>query len=237
MNFGPELKRLRKERGWTQAQVAEKAELGHSYYSKLEKGTRLPAKPEQLVRLSEAFGVGANHFGTLEGLRSDTAKANVLKVNGATVKYKHEREGEGEGETTIAIGAGYEPRLRITYAGLAPMPDGEMPPIRSIQTTFRVLILADGTASDKPRVRRRIQIKVFPPPDIPAKEFMTLFNKVTDRAVALINDSMNYTTAVSLSLGCFVTLRERTPTGSLYCEAWAPGMQHLRPQPRKSRGS
>ena len=60
--FGNYLRRIRKRRGWTQAETATQVGLTLSAYSKLEQGQREP-RWSTVLNLAIAFGVSCDEFG------------------------------------------------------------------------------------------------------------------------------------------------------------------------------
>jgi transcriptional regulator with XRE-family HTH domain len=63
--FGPRLRALRQRRGWTQAQLAERAGMHPQSVVKLEAGDREPAW-STLWTLAAALGVGLQDFADVE---------------------------------------------------------------------------------------------------------------------------------------------------------------------------
>ena len=59
--FGKRLQDLRKEKGWTQDETAEKLDVSFPYYKKLENGERT-CSVELLVQISVYFGVTADYL-------------------------------------------------------------------------------------------------------------------------------------------------------------------------------
>lgn len=55
-NFGKRVRSLRRERGWTQEQLAEAAGLHENYVSRLETGNQEPGL-FVILRLAQALGV------------------------------------------------------------------------------------------------------------------------------------------------------------------------------------
>jgi len=55
---GAMIRRLRKEKGWTQAKLAARAEVTQGYIAQLEAGTRQRLSLEVADRLARALGVG-----------------------------------------------------------------------------------------------------------------------------------------------------------------------------------
>ena len=54
--FGKHLKELRKERGWTQEELAERADMHFTYVGQIERGIRNPSLVN-LYKLAKALGV------------------------------------------------------------------------------------------------------------------------------------------------------------------------------------
>ncbi len=57
--FGVVLRDWREQNGWSQSELARRAELDHSYVSRIESGARYP-RPETLVSIADALGVDAD---------------------------------------------------------------------------------------------------------------------------------------------------------------------------------
>lgn len=69
MNFSEKLQKLRKERGWSQEELANKITVSRQAVSKWELGTAVP-DTDNIVQLSELFGVTTD-FLIKDGLDSD----------------------------------------------------------------------------------------------------------------------------------------------------------------------
>ncbi|HUY85086.1 MAG TPA: helix-turn-helix transcriptional regulator [Candidatus Dormibacteraeota bacterium] len=59
--IGKRIRRLRKDRGWTQADLAAKTGLQTNTIARLERGKNRPADPS-LEQLAKAFGVTASEI-------------------------------------------------------------------------------------------------------------------------------------------------------------------------------
>jgi transcriptional regulator with XRE-family HTH domain len=59
--FGRRLRALREEKGWTQAELGEKAGMLHHAIARLERGERTPGW-DTVLKLAEALGVTPNDF-------------------------------------------------------------------------------------------------------------------------------------------------------------------------------
>jgi transcriptional regulator with XRE-family HTH domain len=59
MTIGDRIKRLRQEKGWSQAQLAKKLKTHPKQVSKYERGINLPST-EVLVRMTQIFNVSAD---------------------------------------------------------------------------------------------------------------------------------------------------------------------------------
>lgn len=62
LTFGQRLRELRAAAGLTQAQLAERAGVPHSYYGDLERGRRPNPQWDTVRRLAAALGVTPNNF-------------------------------------------------------------------------------------------------------------------------------------------------------------------------------
>jgi len=56
------LKELRKERNWTQQELAQKADLSFNAVTKIEQGAAKHPTLKTLLKLSEAFGIGLDEL-------------------------------------------------------------------------------------------------------------------------------------------------------------------------------
>lgn len=61
MNTGDRIQRCRKERGWTQKQLADRSGVPQAAISKIERGTVKPLF-ETVVRIAGAFGLGLDEL-------------------------------------------------------------------------------------------------------------------------------------------------------------------------------
>ena len=76
------IKKMRKEKGFTQLQVQMKTGIDQSDYSKIERGIRYPTV-EQLISLSELFGTSVDYLLELtdesKPYPRNTHSSNVVK--------------------------------------------------------------------------------------------------------------------------------------------------------------
>ena len=56
------LKELRKERNWTQQELAQKASLSFNAVTKIEQGAAKHPTLKTLLKLTEAFGIGLDEL-------------------------------------------------------------------------------------------------------------------------------------------------------------------------------
>jgi transcriptional regulator with XRE-family HTH domain len=56
------LKELRKERNWTQQELAQKASLSFNAITKIEQGAAKHPTLKTLLKLTEAFGIGLDEL-------------------------------------------------------------------------------------------------------------------------------------------------------------------------------
>lgn len=74
MTIGDRIKRLRQEKGWSQAQLASKLNTHPKQVSKYERGINLPST-EVLVRMTQIFNVSADYLIFEE--RSDKDQSSI----------------------------------------------------------------------------------------------------------------------------------------------------------------
>ena len=60
--WGAVVRRVREERGWTQAQLAQRAGVDQSQVSKIEAGSREGATFETVGKIADALGVGTDYL-------------------------------------------------------------------------------------------------------------------------------------------------------------------------------
>ena len=80
------IKKMRKEKGFTQLQVQMKTGIDQSDYSKVERGIRYPTV-EQLISLSELFGTSVDYL--LELTDEDKPYPRNTNSSNAIKKKKH----------------------------------------------------------------------------------------------------------------------------------------------------
>jgi transcriptional regulator with XRE-family HTH domain len=69
--FGRRVKELRRARGWTKRELAERAQMHDSYVGKVENGTlRRPPSAEVIRRMADALGVSEGELLRLAGRRN-----------------------------------------------------------------------------------------------------------------------------------------------------------------------
>ncbi len=57
IKFGNHLRRLRKKKGWTQEELAERADIAYKHVQRLEGRHPSPVKIDTIAKLAKAFGV------------------------------------------------------------------------------------------------------------------------------------------------------------------------------------
>ena len=88
MNIGDRIQRCRKERGWTQKQLAEKSGVPQAAISKIERGQVKPLF-ETVYRIAGAFGMGMDELAGIPASKSgkktelDPTLLSLLKANPA----------------------------------------------------------------------------------------------------------------------------------------------------------
>jgi transcriptional regulator with XRE-family HTH domain len=75
--FGERIKRLRKQKKWTQKELAAKLEIGFSQFNKYECGLHIPPV-EKLIQLSELFETSVDYL--LTGDRSEERPLHNLRL-------------------------------------------------------------------------------------------------------------------------------------------------------------
>lgn len=82
VELGTKLRELRRERGWTQAQVAERIGGTASVVSAYENGIRQPSY-EALIRLSRLYGVSTDYLLGVSGRRTPDSQ-HLVSLDGLT---------------------------------------------------------------------------------------------------------------------------------------------------------
>ena len=68
------LRNMRTAHGWTTTEIAQKAGMAQSTYSRLENGGRVP-KPATLAKIAAAYNLPKNYFTLEMALRESSAAA------------------------------------------------------------------------------------------------------------------------------------------------------------------
>ena len=76
-NFGSRIKQLRKQKSWTQKELAAKLEIGFSQLNKYECGLHIPPV-EKLIQLSELFDTSVDYL--LTGNRSENRPLHNIRL-------------------------------------------------------------------------------------------------------------------------------------------------------------
>lgn len=96
--FGTRLKRLRKQKKWTQKELAAKLEIGFSQFNKYECGLHIPPI-EKLIQLSELFDTSLDYL-----LTGDSSEEKPLHNIRLLERFKElENFATDEKEAIIAI--------------------------------------------------------------------------------------------------------------------------------------
>ncbi|MCP3031951.1 helix-turn-helix domain-containing protein [Halobacillus sp. A1] len=91
MNFGEEIKRLRKEKNLTLDKLAEKSELSKSYLSRLENNKRKTPNKETILKLARGLEVSSTVIFQLAGYKKKKVDVeNILKLNEAFKNWEPE---------------------------------------------------------------------------------------------------------------------------------------------------
>lgn len=94
-NYGERLRQLRRERGFTQEEMALRAEITTSYYGQLERGTANPTIG-MLNKICDVIGVSITDIFT----ESDT---NLLGVDALSMQILHFLSDKTDEEKTTAL--------------------------------------------------------------------------------------------------------------------------------------
>ena len=60
IKFGKRLRQLRKRKGWTQEELAEKADIAYKHIQRLEGKTPSPVKIDTIEKLAKAFKISCS---------------------------------------------------------------------------------------------------------------------------------------------------------------------------------
>lgn len=92
---GTRIRELRKARGWSREELAERAGLHNTYVSQMERGKR-NVSPENLQRLASAFSLSLNEFLELPRQRKrerSTLESQILMLprehNTSSLRFVH----------------------------------------------------------------------------------------------------------------------------------------------------
>ena len=115
--FGEFLFSLRKEKGMTQAELAEKLGVSNKAVSKWETNEAMP-ETGLLVPISRIFGVTVDEL--LNGCRTDTSKENVKEETNKFIIEDHLfKRGKNDGETKMIDRIGGAVCAFIMFVSLA----------------------------------------------------------------------------------------------------------------------
>ena len=94
-NYGERIKQLRRERGFTQEEIALRAEITTSYYGQLERGTTNPTVG-MLYKICEAMGV------SIVDIFTET-KTNLLGIDPLTMQVLHFLSDKTDEEKAVSL--------------------------------------------------------------------------------------------------------------------------------------
>ncbi len=94
-NYGERLRKLRKERGLTQEEVALRAEITTSYYGQLERGTANPTVA-MLERICFVMGISITDIFT-------SAETNLLGIDALSIQILHQLSDKSDSEKEIIL--------------------------------------------------------------------------------------------------------------------------------------
>lgn len=93
--YGERLRKLRQERGFTQEEVALRADITTSYYGQLERGTANPSVA-MLEKICAVMGISISDIFT----ESDT---NLLTVDAMSMQILHQLNGKSNEEKELIL--------------------------------------------------------------------------------------------------------------------------------------
>ncbi len=102
MNFPEKLQKLRKERGWSQEELANRITVSRQAVSKWELGTAVP-DTDNIVQLSELFGVTTDYL-IKDGLDSDEDIPAVARTAEKVKNAEQSRQLLITGIVTLVLG-------------------------------------------------------------------------------------------------------------------------------------
>lgn len=94
-NYGERLRQLRRERGFTQEEMALRAEITTSYYGQLERGTANPTV-STLNKICDVLGVSITDIFT-------EANTNLLNIDSLLLQIMYFLSDKTEEEKSIAL--------------------------------------------------------------------------------------------------------------------------------------
>lgn len=87
-NFGPYVRRLRKEKGLTLKQVEKAAKVSNAYVSQVERGKRNPPHPDILKRLAKVYEVAQRDLLVAAGYLEEDTKERLEREQ-VEKAYRH----------------------------------------------------------------------------------------------------------------------------------------------------
>ena len=100
MTIGSRIKRLRQERGWSQAQFAKKLEVHPKQVSGYERGAHIPST-DVMIRMAEVLGVSLDFL--VFDNRSDTRQVNISDIELIELLEKIDQLSDKDKQTVKAV--------------------------------------------------------------------------------------------------------------------------------------
>ncbi|MFC2034319.1 helix-turn-helix domain-containing protein, partial [Chloroflexota bacterium] len=95
-NFGEKLRKLRKQAGFSQRELAEKIGVNYSYLSKIESGAMPPPSEKVISRLAEILNTDKDELMTMAGkVPTDIARLLMDKETLQSLRSKHNKQKKG----------------------------------------------------------------------------------------------------------------------------------------------
>ena len=100
MTIGSRIKRLRQERGWSQAQFAKKLEVHPKQVSGYERGAHIPST-DVMIRMAEILGVSLDFL--VFDNRSDSRQVNISDIELIELLEKIDQLSDKDKQTVKAV--------------------------------------------------------------------------------------------------------------------------------------
>ena len=137
MTFGQQLRELRKAKGMTQRELAQKAGISFTYVSKLETGIMSPPREKVILSLAKALGSNDADTDELFGLAKKMPSALLRQVDAQMIRMLRSL-GHGEDSPAHALAASQRRIVQPRASGIQHEPLGES--LGGGEELFRALV-------------------------------------------------------------------------------------------------